>query len=1304
MTSPYDTPSGADWYDQNTNAYATLATGTVNGGTGTQYAFTNWSSDASGTDLTSNAIYMNGPKTATANWKTQYYLTMSTNFGTVNPTSGWQDPGSLITITATPPSLVYTPDKERYVWLGWTGTGSGSNTTTFNPAQITMNSPITQTAAWRHEYKFTLITHDLKLPSQLTVVYNNSDPIGGAGDTVPYNSWFEENTLINLQVSWVVYAGTTQCTFDHWSGDLSGRTQIVPVIMNAPKYITANYYTQYWLTVTSPYGTTGGEGWYNDSLTAYATVTPLTVSGPPGTQYVFTGWSGDATGTTSPSDPITMDAPKTAVANWKTQYEVTFQQTGAAAPVQVAYTADTDPTVTVPFSIWAKAGTTLTFTYDAIINDGQPMRYVLDSVDQPSSLTVNGPLTITATYKTQHYLTVNHAPADSILDGHQTGEGYYDANTNATVTADQYVDIILGASRYRFDHWSTDASGTTTTTEVNMTAPKTATANYETQYYLTVTSAHNTPTPSAWVDAGTDFTASVTSPADIVPNDHQWVCTGFSIDGGAAQAGTSHTFQNVDATHSIVFNWKEQFWIQVNSAHDSPTASQWIDQAGSLTASVTSPADDDGAGTRYRCTGYTLDADPPVTDGTTSYDFTNVQSAHTITFNWITQYRLTIASDHDSPNPSVGEHWYDTGTTITATVTSPADENNGIRYRCTGSSGSGSVPTSGTDPSLSFTIEAPSTLTWNWIVQYKLTVASDHDSPVPGVGDHWYDTGSFVSASVTSPADDDLAGTRYRCTGWTGTGSVPSSGTETSTEFTITTPSTLMWNWIPQYYVTFQQTGLDNTATSTVVTIDSTTKSKGELPYADWFDGGTTYSFSSIVDSSTTNKRFRLDSITGQASPITAPGTVTGNYVPQYKVTFTQTGLDNTATGTVVTVEAQVKNYVDLPFTTDWLDHNTPINFQYEDIVSSTTPGKRFKLDNVDHTSPLTVTEPTTVTGTYGIQYQITVTATPAGAIGATFKVTYTQSGTTHTNVLETTSWTEWTDANTDVTVSEPQQYYPNETGSGGVRYLFDHYDPSNSATMTQAKTITLAYQTQYYLTVVSKYNGATMDTPSGEDWYNESETAYAMLDYGFEYVNGVAVGFAGWTEGASGWQLTSDPIVMDGPKTATALWEASQAYGDIRTIGFWRHQFTVWYRTTLKIKGAGTAQVSVQELNAYLTYIWTNSDYFKAKYPTGITRMNAYELLAPLKVHTMKEAAEQQLFALWLNFAAKTFFWNTELSQSTLYAYCKYDLWDGAGLQTIGEAIRWAEAELTNTNGNYEAAKTVCDSINNNLGIIWGT
>jgi uncharacterized repeat protein (TIGR02543 family) len=105
VSSAHGSPIGQGWYNAGVTANAGLASGTVSGGAGTQYVFTGWSADASGSAFSSsNAITMNGPKTATANWKTQYQVTFALSGGGSNSPTGsnvWENAGSL-SITATP--------------------------------------------------------------------------------------------------------------------------------------------------------------------------------------------------------------------------------------------------------------------------------------------------------------------------------------------------------------------------------------------------------------------------------------------------------------------------------------------------------------------------------------------------------------------------------------------------------------------------------------------------------------------------------------------------------------------------------------------------------------------------------------------------------------------------------------------------------------------------------------------------------------------------------------------------------------------------------------------------------------------------------------------------------------------------------------------------------------------------------------------------------------------------------------------------------------------------------------------------
>jgi hypothetical protein len=134
------------------STHSLQANSPVAAGTDTQYVYTGWSD--SGTQ-THTYTTPSSPQTVTATFKTQYKLTMNTNFGSTTPaTANWYDSGATITIQATPP----TPgSSERYVWNGWTGSGLGSYTGTNNPATnaVTMNAPITETAVFTHQFQVT---------------------------------------------------------------------------------------------------------------------------------------------------------------------------------------------------------------------------------------------------------------------------------------------------------------------------------------------------------------------------------------------------------------------------------------------------------------------------------------------------------------------------------------------------------------------------------------------------------------------------------------------------------------------------------------------------------------------------------------------------------------------------------------------------------------------------------------------------------------------------------------------------------------------------------------------------------------------------------------------------------------------------------------------------------------------------------------------------------------------------------------------------------------------------------------------
>jgi len=136
--SSITTPQTFAWFAGSTHTLEALSP--VSGGSGIQYVWVSWTDGGS-----QNHVYTvpGSSQTVTANYKTQYYLTVqvdSSGGGVVSPSSGWRDAGSSVTIQATPAS--------GYIFSSWSGSGSGSYSGTSNPVSIAMNGPITETASF----------------------------------------------------------------------------------------------------------------------------------------------------------------------------------------------------------------------------------------------------------------------------------------------------------------------------------------------------------------------------------------------------------------------------------------------------------------------------------------------------------------------------------------------------------------------------------------------------------------------------------------------------------------------------------------------------------------------------------------------------------------------------------------------------------------------------------------------------------------------------------------------------------------------------------------------------------------------------------------------------------------------------------------------------------------------------------------------------------------------------------------------------------------------------------------------------
>jgi len=356
--------------------------------------------------------------------------------------------------------------------------------------------------------------------------------------------------------------------------------------------VTANYKTQYYLTVNSAYDTPGGGGWYNKDTNAYATLQTGTVPGGTGIRYVFTGWSADASGTGLTSNPILMNGPKTATANWKTQYQ--FSVTSSGLPNTVSFTAKygTSSPPTTPQTIaggsswtsgWYDSGTQIYFQVDPVSQTiGDPAidekRYTFGSWSQSSPITLNSYITLTASYGTQYRLVVE---SDHDLPV-PSGTKWYDSATAVTCTVTSPADESAG-TRYRCVSYTLDGMTSPTATfsvSVTMSGPHAFRWNWVTQYYLTVNtypSGLDVPSGGDWYDGGTNAPISISAVSGYI---FQY----WYLDG---QQGTPHSFSmsasvSMNTPHMATAYYKMPSTISVTSNPSSITFGDFTTLSGTI--------------------------------------------------------------------------------------------------------------------------------------------------------------------------------------------------------------------------------------------------------------------------------------------------------------------------------------------------------------------------------------------------------------------------------------------------------------------------------------------------------------------------------------------------------------------------------------------------------------------------------------------------------------------------------------------------------------------------------------------------
>ncbi len=490
----------------------------------TDYIFKNWGGTGidCGDGVTTNpvSVIMDQNRTCTANFVPAYTSLLDTD-GSGTGTVGWNNGINNLA----PVGRVYESGETAYVtatadansvFTGWSGNCSG----TVSPFELIMNRDKSCTATFAEARTLTITTSG-----------TGSGTVGGDG----------KYALGSTATATAVADSGSK--FTGWSGDCTGTSSPVNVVMDADKACNANFEVAWYLTVNtngSGTGTVTGEGLYVDGETA-------SVSAVPDSNSLFIGWSGDCSGTTSPVD-IVMNGAKTCTATFMLKRTLSISTSGTG-----------DGSVTGA-GIYAD-GTTASVS--AIAADGSKfMGWSGDctGTTTPVSVLMDGDKTCDARFDAGYYnLTIT-----TIGDGHGTVNGAGTYPEGSTVTASATAD-----NGSVFAGWGGDCgTGTTNPIYILLDSSKNCTASFRLPI-LTVTFGGN-GTGTVTSDDGlivcpagncsqeynlTDPPVTLTATPDEGSIFTGWAGNGINCPGTDPCTVNMDSYRDITATFMNSFNW-----------------------------------------------------------------------------------------------------------------------------------------------------------------------------------------------------------------------------------------------------------------------------------------------------------------------------------------------------------------------------------------------------------------------------------------------------------------------------------------------------------------------------------------------------------------------------------------------------------------------------------------------------------------------------------------------------------------------------------------------------------------------------
>lgn len=734
---------GSGWFPDGWTANFGVDDEIIDSTEGIRWVFTGWSGAYSGSDNPASWV-VDGPNTQTANWELQYLLTIENDRGTAIG-GGWYPAGAVAEFSID--STVDSTAGIRYAFDAWTspdGGYTGSN----NPAELTMTGPITQVAHWNIEYELEVLSER---------------------GTVSGGGWYlaGDSAFFAVDPETVVIGGHRQ-VFAGWDGDgvasYSGLDNPSGIRMDSPVIETALWNVQHQLAVNGgPSGTTG-EGWYDHGANAVFSVTDETIDDS-GVRAEFSNWRGvgigSYDGTGNPAACVMMESIiETAIYDTSFELQVISEH---GTPLGAGYVPMGG---SKPFSV----------TPDSIMGDGVVYLFArwlgtgegsYSGEDNPSSVTPEEPVTETAEWDTFFNLTVTATECGSATPV-VFGAGWHMAG---------WVDIRAenpvydGSDRYHFTHWSGGVfeDEFSAETRMDLTSADTAIAHYGIFEVSPAESVMAAEGDTAWIPI---ILYNLAGPIMI-----DSIGFDFYYDTDLLEYATIRTDPDIAWETTVGVPGSPELSVRAfNSTEFSVDPAETLLILGFVVQS-TGPSI-----TATHCEGMT-------------YDISGAGSVDGI-------FKRTNIVNVEIRTAGVGDSVWVDGTAYVSpynTNWTPGEIHNisarelvagddGVRYRFIDWDDY-------SDRERTVSALTDTFFEANFGTQYRFGVFnSGGDTPMPPVGNHWFDDGDMVVAMVHNP--DPV--THWSCVGYYGSGDLEGGGSADSVSFNITQPTSIYWLWLQQ--------------------------------------------------------------------------------------------------------------------------------------------------------------------------------------------------------------------------------------------------------------------------------------------------------------------------------------------------------------------------------------------------------------------------------------------------------------------------------------------------------------------------